>query len=159
MVLFELGFDGLEGAVHVSEQFEHFGVNGRDRLLVLLVIVAAVFCVFVSYCFFTVGRSMLSVSSHHFIVFIVVVVFTVVVLDLVTRLLGEVSRRKPGRSAWKNQNREDQGTGKAPDLGEARVETHKKLRRKGEEMAGNRNVFHGTAFRSRIVDGISCWIT
>ena len=155
LFFFELGFDGLEGAVHVSEQFKHFGVNWRDRLLVLVVIVAAVFCVFVSFGFFTVRRTMLSVSIHHFFVFI----FVVLVLGLGTGLLGEVSRRKPGRSACRNQNREDQGAGKASDLGEARVETHKKLQRKGWEMAGNRDVFYGTAFRPRIVDGISCWIT
>ena len=106
LVFFELGFDGLEGAVHVSEQFEHLWVNGRGGLLLHGgVIVAAVSCVFVSTGFFAAGRSMLPVPILHFLV---VVIFIVVVHYLGAGLRREVSRRKPGRSACRNQNREDQ---------------------------------------------------
>lgn len=94
VVFLELGFDGLKSAVHVSEQFEHLGVNWRGSLLVLgLVIVAAVFCVFVSLGFFAVWRSVFPVSIFRFVVVVVVVVILVDVLDLGAGLRGVVRPR------------------------------------------------------------------
>jgi hypothetical protein len=74
LVFFELGLDGLEGAVHVSEQFKHFGMNGRGRLFLKLLTVAAAFSVFVSNGFFAVRRAMLSVSLLHFVVVVIIII-------------------------------------------------------------------------------------
>jgi hypothetical protein len=126
LVFLELGFDGLEGAVHVSEQFEHLGVNLLDGLLVLGVAsVAALFCVFASLLFIAVRRSMLPDLILHFVVVVVIII----VLELGAGLRHVVSRGKSGKSACGNQGWEDQGTGKASDLDKAGVETHQKLQR------------------------------